>query len=119
MLKEEKINATTMANVVSSFAPDYMLQDGTMDGEFEQFVKSLISDARMRVLILNPDSVVVFDSQHNINLINRAQIKSSVLTAVGGKTGYSEYVSDKGINMLDAAAPIMRDGKVKSEAKRS
>ena len=112
MLREEKINATTIANVVSSFATDYMLEDGTMNREFEQFVKSLISDARMRVLILNPDSVVVFDSQQNINVLNRAQVRPSVMTAIGGKTGYSEYTNDMGINMLDAAAPIMSDGKV-------
>ena len=112
MLKEEKINATTMANVVSSFAPEYMEADGTVNADFEQFVKSLISDSRMRVLILNPDSVVIFDSQHNINVLNRVQLKPSVITAVGGKTGYNEYVNDKGINVLDAAAPIITNGQV-------
>ena len=112
MLKEEKINATTMANVVSSFTPEYMEADGTVNADFEQFVKSLISDSRMRVLILNPDSVVIFDSQHNINVLNRVQLKPSVITAVGGKTGYNEYVNDKGINVLDAAAPIITNGQV-------
>ncbi|MBQ7901638.1 MAG: HAMP domain-containing histidine kinase, partial [Clostridia bacterium] len=109
---EEKINVTTMANVVSSFAPDYMTDDGTMDVGFEQFVKSLISDSKMRVLILDPDSVVIFDSHHNMNVLNRAQIKTSVLTAIGGKTGYIEYSNDKNITVQDAAAPIMNDGSV-------
>ena len=112
MLKEEKINVTTMANVVSSFALEYMTDKGTMDAGFEQFVKSLISDSKMRVLILDPDSVVIFDSQRNINVLNRAQIKTSVLTAIGGKTGYSEYTNDKNITVQDAAAPIMNDGSV-------
>ncbi len=112
MISGEKINVTTMANVVSSFAPDYMTDDGSMDEEFSQFVKSLISDSKMRVLILNTDSVVIFDSQNNYNVLNKAQIKTSVLTAVGGKTGYSEYTNQDKITILDAAAPIIAHGQI-------
>ncbi len=108
----EKINVTTMANVVSSFAPEYMSDSRSMGEEFPQFVKNIISDSKMRVLILNTDSVVIFDSQNNYNVLNKAQIKSSVLTAVGGKTGYSEYTNEDGITMLDAAAPIIINGQV-------
>lgn len=113
MYREQKMNVTTMANVVSSFAPEYISADGdVMDARFNNFVKSIVGDAKMRVLILNRDSVVIFDSQNNHNVINKAQINPSVLTAVGGKPGYCEYYNDDKIMMLDAAAPIMRYGTV-------
>lgn len=113
MYREQKMNVTTMANVVSSFAPEYMSNDGEkMDERFSTFVKSIVGDAKMRVLILDRDSVVIFDSQNNHNVINKAQINPSVLTAVGGKSGYCEYYNDDKIMMLDAAAPIMRYGAV-------
>lgn len=108
----EKINVTTMANVVSSFAPGYMTDGGSMDEDFPEFVKNIISNSKMRVLILNTDSVVIFDSQNNYNVLNKAQIKSSVLTAVSGKTGYSEYSNEDNITMLDAAAPIIINGEI-------
>ena len=113
MYGEQKINVTTMANVVSSFAPEYMSEDGeSMNREFEGFVKSIIGDTKMRVLILNRDSVVIFDSQNNHNVLNKAQIKPSVFTAIGGKSGYSQYYNDDRIMTLDAAAPILQSGTV-------
>ena len=45
MYGEQKINVTAMANVVSSFTPDYMSADGErMDEGFEKFVKSIIKN---------------------------------------------------------------------------
>jgi len=112
MLKEEKIRVTTMSNVVSGFAPDYIQEDGMVSKDFSSLVKTLITDSKMRVFILNNEAKVVFDSQENYNIINKVQVKSSVLTAVSGKTGYSEYYNADGIMVLDSAAPIIVDGKV-------
>ena len=112
MLKEEKIRVTTMANVVSGFAPEYIKEDGSIEESFSKLVKNLISDSKMRVFILNNDAVVVFDSQDNYNVINKVQVKSSVLTAIGGKTGYGEYYNADNVMMLDAAAPIIINGEV-------
>lgn len=112
MLKEEKIRVTTMSNVVSGFAPGYINEDGTVNEGFSSLVKTLITDSKMRVFILNNEAAVIFDSQANYNIINKVQVKSSVLTAVSGKTGYSEYYNADGITVLDSAAPIIVDGKV-------
>ena len=112
MLKEEKIRVTTMSNVVSGFAPDYINEDGTVSEEFYSLVKTLITDSKMRVFILNNEAAVVFDSQENYNIINKVQVKSSVLTAVSGKAGYSEYYNADGITVLDSAVPIIVDGNV-------
>lgn len=112
MLKEEKIRVTTMSNVVSGFAPGYINEDGTVSEGFSSFVKTLITDSKMRVFILNNEAAVIFDSQGNNNIINKVQIKSSVLTAVSGKTGYSEYYNADGITVLDSATPIIVDGNV-------
>ncbi len=113
MLGEQKLSVTTMANVVSSFALDYMDENAEyMEEGFDKFVTSIMGDEKMRVLILNCDSVVIFDSQNNHNLINKVQINPSVLTAVGGKSGFSQYKNEEKITVLDAAAPIMKYGAV-------
>lgn len=113
MYSDQKLNVTAMANVVSSFAPEYISDNGErVDGEFSSFIKSILSDTRMRVLVLNTDSVVIFDSQNNQNVLNKVQIKPSVLTAVGGKSGYHQYYNDERILVLDAAAPILQGGNV-------
>lgn len=111
MYKDQKINVTAMANVVSSFAPEYMSPNGDfVNDEFGSFVKSVLGDERMRVLILNPDSVVIYDSQNNHNVLRKVQIKPSVITAIGGKNGYDQYYNDDRIMTLDAAAPIITGG---------
>ena len=113
MYNDQKLNIIAMANVVSSFAPEYVSPEGELiNDEFASLVKSIIGDNRMRVLVLNTDSVAVFDSQNNYNVLGKAQIKPSVLTAVGGKNGYEQYYNDEHILTLDAAVPILSGGAV-------
>ena len=113
LYSEQKTNVTAMANMVSSFAPNYMSEDGEkVDERFGKFVKDVIGDTKMRVLVLNRDCMVIFDSQNNLNLLGKAQVKPSVLTAVGGKSGYYQFYNDDRIITMDAAAPILQSGNV-------
>lgn len=111
---DEKVNVTTMANMISSFAGEYISEDNTVVYKsFDGFLQSLKLDERERVIIINKDSIALFDSQNNKNILGKAQIKQTVMTALSGKEGYQEYKNeDDHIMVLDAAVPITKDGQV-------
>lgn len=111
---DEKVNVTTMANMISSFAGEYISEDNTVVYKsFNGFLQSLKLDERERVIIINKDSIALFDSQNNKNILGKAQIKQTVMTALSGKEGYQEYKNeDDHIMVLDAAVPITKDGQV-------
>lgn len=111
---DEKVNVTTMANMISSFAGEYISEDNTVVYKsFNGFLQSLKLDERERVIIINKESIALFDSQNNKNILGKAQIKQTVMTALSGKEGYQEYKNeDDHIMVLDAAVPITKDGQV-------
>ncbi len=113
LYNEEKINATVMANIISSFAADYI--DGSneeISGDFSGFVKTLNLSPQMRVLISNIDSVVVYDTLDTKSLLGKAQIKQSVITAIGGENGFETYKNAQGVTVLDLAVPIVLNNKI-------
>ena len=114
LYSEEKLNVTTMSNMVASFAVEYIDENGVLDkDEFDNFLSDVRMDARMRVIVLGKDITVMYDSQNNRNLIGTAQVRPSVLTAINGTDGYMEYDTDSDYMTLDAAAPIFgAEGKV-------
>ncbi|MBO5369997.1 MAG: HAMP domain-containing protein, partial [Clostridia bacterium] len=114
LYSEEKLNVTTMSNMVASFAMEYIDENGVLDkDEFDNFLSDVRMDSRMRVIVLGKDITVMYDSQNNRNLIGTAQVRPSVLTAINGTDGYMEYDTDSDYMTLDAAAPIFgAEGKV-------
>lgn len=108
---DEKLNVTTMSNVVASFAIDYIDgETGVLDKEgFERFVGEIGLDSEMRVMLLAKDMTVLYDSQNNRNLLGTAQVRPSVISAVNGTEGFAQYTSD-GTVTLDASAPLLNAG---------
>ena len=114
LYEDEKLNVTTMSNVVASFAPDYIDDEtGTVDRErFTAFLSGISVDSQMRIMVLDSDVTVLYDSQNNRNLIGTAQVRPSVMSAINGVDGFKKYESDSSVT-FDASAPIFdENGKV-------
>jgi len=112
---DEKLNVTTMSNVVASFAPDHIdSETGELDVTgFSRFIGGMSIDSTMRIMVMDREAIVLYDSQNNRNLIGTAQIRPSVLTAINGSDGYGEYENNDNLMTLDASAPVLGpDGKV-------
>lgn len=112
---DEKLNVTTMSNVVASFAPDHIdPETGELDiTGFSRFIGGMSIDSTMRIMVMNREAIVLYDSQNNRNLIGTAQIRPSVLSAINGSDGYGEYENSDNLMTLDASAPVLgADGKV-------
>jgi len=108
LYEDEKQSVTTMSNVVASFAVDYMdEQTGKLDRySFNGFVNEIGVNSGMRVMVLNKDVVVLYDSQNNRNMIGTVQVRPTIMSAVGGVDGYKEYHDDEVSMTLDASSPI-------------
>ncbi|MBR2404901.1 MAG: HAMP domain-containing histidine kinase [Clostridia bacterium] len=109
LYNDVKLSSTTMSNVVASFAVDYMdPESGVLDKEsFERFLSELGLDSEMRVMVLARDMTVLYDSQNNRNVLGTAQVRPSVVSAINGTDGFTEYSGDGGIVTLDASAPVL------------
>ena len=105
---DEKVNVTTMSNVVASFASDYMdSETGTLDSAgFSALLSGMSINSQMRVMVLNSDITVLYDSQNNRNLLGTAQVRPSVMSAIKGTDGFKQYESGSVVT-LDASAPIL------------
>lgn len=114
LYRDEKVNVTTMTNMISSFAGQYISADNlSVDEGFEAFLQTLKLEQQARVILLNKDSIALYDSQHNQNILGKAQVKQTVMTALAGKEGYQEYKNENEHAMvLDAAAPITAYGQI-------
>ena len=115
LYEDEKQNVTTMSNVVASFAVDYIdPQTQKLDREkFAKFINEIRIDSQMRVLILNKDISVLYDSQNNRNMLGTAQVRPAILAAVNGAAGFQEYETEDDGVIFDAAAPVLTlDGDV-------
>ena len=111
LYEDEKLNVTTMSNVVASFAVEYIdPETQKLRGEnFSKFIDGLGIDSQMRVLLLNRDVQVVYDSQNNRNMLGSAQVRPSIMAAINGTDGFMEYESDDFDILFDAAAPVFNN----------
>lgn len=111
LYEDEKQNVTTMSNVVASFAVDYIdPETQKLDREkFTKFISEIRIDSQMRVLLLNKDVTVLYDSQNNRNMLGTAQVRPAILAAANGSAGFMQYDDDDSV-ILDAAAPILTSG---------
>lgn len=109
LYEDEKINVTTMSNVVASFAVDYIdpVTEKLDRERFTRFINEIGIDSQMRVLLLNKDVTVLYDSQNNRNMLGTAQVRPAIMSAVNGIEGYKEYELDDSTVMLDASAPVL------------
>lgn len=111
LYEDEKLNVTTMSNVVASFAVEYIdPETQKLRGEnFSKFIDGLGIDSQMRVLLLNRDVQVVYDSQNNRNMLGSAQVRPSIMAAINGTDGFMEYESDDFDILFDASAPVFNN----------
>lgn len=115
LYEDEKLNVTAKSNVVASFAVDYIdpITEELDKEKFAKFINEIGIDSQMRVLLLNKDVVVLYDSQNNRNMLGAAQVRPSIMSAVNGVDGFMKYEIDNSEIMLDASAPILSsDGEV-------
>jgi len=115
LYEDEKLSVTTMSNVVASFAVDYIdpVTEKLDREKFTKFINEIGIDSQMRVLILDKDVTVLYDSQNNRNMLGSAQVRPAIMSAVNGIDGFMEYEIDDSTIVLDASAPILSaDGRV-------
>lgn len=115
LYEDEKLSVTTMSNVVASFAVDYIdpVTEKLDREKFTKFINEIGVDSQMRVLLLDRDVTVLYDSQNNRNMMGTAQVRPAIMSAVNGIDGFMEYEIDNSVTLLDASAPVFgADGKV-------
>jgi len=102
------MNASKIASMISSFAGDYISEDNnSISDNFDEFLDSLFLDEKLRVMIINKDSVTVFDSHNNDAILGKAQLRQSVITSLGGKEGSEIYKDENtGFDVIDISVPI-------------
>ena len=107
-LNEEKMNASKFANMISSFAYDYFEPDGMGISEsFDDFCDTLSLNEKYKILVLNKDSVTIFDSHDNDEILGKALVKKSVMTALTGVEGTDTYEDEvTGYDVIDVSVPI-------------
>lgn len=112
MLSEEKMNALKVASIVSSFAGDFITADNNSVSEgFDDFLETLYLDEKMRVMIVNKDSMAIYDSHNNHEILGKAQVRQSVITALGGKEGTDTYTDESsGFRVIDVSLPVASGG---------
>jgi len=106
---DEKVSAITMSSVVASFAGDYLdPESGVLEKDgFERFISEIRLDPEMRVMLLDQDMTVLYDSQNNRNILGTAQVRPSVINAINGTEGFASYTKFKNTVTLDATSPIV------------
>lgn len=114
LYEEERLSVTTVTNVISSFAADFMDKDTfEVDAEsVDKFISEMGINSRMRVLILDNNAMVRYDSFESSSTEGTVQMRPAVIDAVGGKDGYTEYTDGSMGVTIDSASPItLSDGK--------
>ncbi len=108
LLNEEKMNASKIANMISSFAWNYISDDNmSVSEDFDSFFDTLFLDKQYRILIINKDSMAIYDSHDNAAILGKAQVKQSVMTALGGQEGNEIYKDEiTGYDVVDVCVPI-------------
>ncbi len=108
MLNEEKMSASKTANMISSFAYNYLTEDNmNVKPEFYAFYNTLLSDEKHKIMLFNNDSVAIFDSHGNDAILGKVQVKQSVITALGGEEGNETYEDEQtGYDVIDVSVPI-------------
>lgn len=108
MLNDEKMSASKTANMISSFAYGYLAEDNmSVKPEFRDFCNTLLLDEKQKIMIFNKDSVAIFDSHGNDAILGKAQVKQSVITALGGSEGNETYEDEQtGYEVIDVSVPI-------------
>ena len=102
------MNASKFANMISSFAYDYFLPDGMgINESFDDFCETLSLNEKYKILVLNKDSVTIFDSHENDAILGKALVKKSVMTALTGVEGTDTYEDEvTGYDVIDVSVPI-------------
>ena len=104
----DKIDITTVSNVISNFAGDYVSEDNkSISEDFEEFLKTFNLNSDFRVMVTNKDAVVLYDSFNDSAVIGKTQVKQSVITALSGSEGFEQTESkETKITTLDVSTPI-------------
>ncbi len=104
----DKIDISTVSNVISNFAGSYLSEDNkSVDESFTDFLKTFNLNADFRVMITNKDAVVIYDSFDDRAVIGKTQVKQSVITALSGTEGFEQIESKKDkTTTLDISTPI-------------
>jgi len=102
------MNASKTANMISSFVWNYMSEDNMSVSEnFDEFFDTLLLDEKYRVMIINKDSLAIYDSHGNDAILGKAQVKQTVITALGGEEGNDTYEDElTGYDVIDVSVPI-------------
>lgn len=75
--------------------------------DFDSFFDTLFLDEKYRIMIINKDSVSIYDSHGNDAILGKAQVKQSVITALGGEEGNDTYEDElTGYDVIDVSVPI-------------
>lgn len=107
-LDEEKTNATKIANVVSSFAGEYIESDNlSIADEFSSYYSTFLIDEKYNVSVYNKDSVLIFSSLGEDGGQGKIHLEESVLTALGGTPGNAISKDEKtGYDVINVSVPI-------------
>ncbi len=111
--EREKVTMFTKANVVAEVITskgDIASADITDMIDVTSATKDLFIDKPMRLLVLDTQSMVLYDNDTTNSLKDKIFIKDTVKSALVGITSNSVYQNENASYSMDAAIPVLKDG---------
>ncbi|MGM9552390.1 MAG: ATP-binding protein [Clostridia bacterium] len=106
LLNQKKNEVLTQANVLSGYVSQYQsLSSDTIS----YLLKQQQLSAGSRVIMLNSDASIIYDSISEGSLVGKTMLKQSVLNALAGNNVVVSETSGEGELLVSAAVPIIAD----------
>lgn len=104
---KERVDLFTKANVFASTNAAREIKQGN---NFDVSTKELIMDQPIRLIVLDPNALVVYDNERNTNMTGKLYVNASVKEALKRIESSNVYDETDGTNSIDVAVPIVLDG---------
>lgn len=110
LLNQKKSEVLTQANVLSGYISP--LQNLSSTETISYLLKQHHISSTSRVIMVNADSLITFDSLEEGSLVGKTMLKTLVLDALGGKNATAKEETASGEMVVSAAVPIINDKKI-------
>lgn len=104
----EEVNLLTKANVVASMLSE---RETMPESDFEQTIYELFLDNPPRIMIIDTQTIVIYDNDSDNSLKGKIYISPTVKEALSGKDHSNTYKSEDtedDYNLLEVAVPIIK-----------
>lgn len=103
---KERVNMYTKANVVANIVAD---SSDISTASLTASTRDLFADKPMRLLVLDTQSLVVYDNDADNSLKGKLFIRDTIKEALSGRDFYSVFQTEDHTTSMDVAVPILKN----------